>query len=498
MHSVQDLEQDRVARRTEASEARKRWQILVGLAGDWLRETALVAKRDFTEVDVQAARQFWRAAAPYVHPNIRPGFWDHNLLMQIYSQEIAQRVGLDVYELGTLAYIHDFGKTIFTRFGIQENAGLVALRLAGVRKELLEELPPIDRILGQREPKIRSATDLTLDQLVLDLSDTIGKLGPDGKPMTLEAFRMYAAGTHRRYAGAVWPSEEAALKVLAKNIETYGQPSKVNAPEEMKYLREKYGLDFEELRVVVDGMFHYPENQRWLKEVNWSQESLDREIDEKLGRPRISTVVFDIGGVFLNATDEEVTRAVAQKTGWSPERISAALADPEITGKAMAGMITTEEFLKRFYASVGAKLPETYDQQVEPFFYPEIFQPIAGMTEILEALQKKGVQIYFLTDGIPTAVKMGKEIMGRVYGIDSKFIFASCELKATKRGNGEAFDKFLQKIGREDKNGPNWDMLFVDDNRQYSYLARAKANMRGFTFDGVRRLNRELKQAGLI
>lgn len=465
--------------------------------------SAFVENKEWGPREVDVARAFLLEGAKYAHPFVDGHYPEHLVIAGIYARKLAEQVGspeLDKYEAEAMGgYMHDCGRLIVPHRYLRTNLiEQILFNDLGVRMDAIKKLPSVPAILGiVTEPNIRSMNDVKIAPRILDVADNLGKRNPDGSFFTIEQMRVYVHDSTKRYTGMVWASE-----VMGREAQMTGRPG-FNSQlvlDEISWL-EELGVDFDRLRNDVAAEFFTRGHQDWIVAFKNAQECLDRRVDEKLGRPPIDKVVFDIGGVLFDDADERLFEAMAEKL-----RVDSGVVKQAILGSLEDGMVNKEGeegYLKRFWQDLGLPFPGVADANAV-FNCPEIYKPVEGMQDLVKKLQANpNIQVGLLSDAVLPLAPVIREAVTKYFpGIGQGQILISSEEGFAKRGEGaQAFRNMMTRWGIDGER-----VLFVDDREGYAFAARRGYGMRGFTFRGdpltregaVERLNRELVGAGLI
>ncbi len=479
----------------ERNDVKTRGPIIVEILRDNLANTALVQERPFQQSDIVETRQALLLAAPYVHPKVFPDYWDHIVYSSILARHIARKVGsntLSPYEAESLQLIDDIGSLVVPHRYFRKNvAGRLVSRNIGVRQSLAAKHPPIPEILG-RGQAVMTIDNLTLPQAILDLSDNMGKLNPDGTPLSITQIQGLYESQASRYTGGVFASERFGLRAL-----TQGSKQQLAIDlifDEIKLLANAGVSDINEVLRAAFTEFSLAENQDYLRALKQAQETLDLAVDRVLGKPPIQTVVFDIGGVLTNFADDALWQAMALALKCSPEEISTAISQSLDDG--MPGKISKEHYLRRFFATLGLHFPSSMEEAEGYFNHPEVYYPTPGMPELVgKILGNPNISVFVLSDAIPPLVNPNLDIVTRFYpGIKRGNILISSVIGAAKREkDSPAFEFLFDQLGH-----PNLQsVLFIDDNANYSTAFRAEYGGRAMHFreNDPERLIREFKLA---
>lgn len=468
-----------------------------------LERSALVCEKNWGRDEVDALKVGYIETAPYAHPKVFPNLWDHLDLAEIFAGKLAEKVNsheLEPYEAQALGVLHDLEVlAVPHRYLRKTLVGEILLKEVGIRKELLDKLPPIPRIIGIRNP-IRSIGDLSLPQIVLDCADNLSKLNPNGTLKTTEEIMQYGSAQPGRYKNTLFASEREGIRQL-----TEGGKQKFAIDllkSEMKFLKDKHGVDFDSLRVEVMNEFNSDEHRKWRAEVKNAQETLDPQVDRALQRPPVKILVYDVGGVLFQDADQELIDGLADCYQKDSEVVSEALG--ALIDKSMTGSITNEEFFQRFGKSLGLTDAEIKSLP-QAFIRPEIYKPVPGMQDQLEKVsQNPNVNFVLLSDIISPLAATALGRLKHFYPfVKPENIHFSCDIKASKREQGsKSFAVLLNRLG----NPNSQSVVFIDDREKYTTAARSGYNIRALTFRGnefenltsEERVSGELKRAGII
>jgi hypothetical protein len=341
--------------------------------------------------------------------------------------------------------MHDIGRLeISNRYGMDGLVASALMRSTGVRPDFTLDIFPVGEVLAREEPS--SLSDFPVRQRLQDVADNLAKTNPDGRLKTFDEIVAYGASQPKRYGGVhgVWlPEKRAKHQLIAEGKQ--GEFLRIFRAE-TDWLQREYGVNFDELRKDAEKELHSPENQAWLWKVKNAQETLDPSVDTLLKRPPINTIVFDVGGVLLNATD-------------APELFT-----------PVEGM-----------------------QDV-----------VKGVTS------NGNNNIVLLSDALSIFTPAVQDALARAYPqLPLDHYLRSFELDAAKRDHETpAFAKLvehLQSASADEAVDPK-TVLFIDDNASHTTRARSFYGLRGFTFRGdptegttpSDRLKSELQLAGII
>jgi len=488
----------------ERSDYRLRGPIIESKLKESLSATALVENRPFTEVDIETIRDSYLEVAPFAYNRVYPSYWEHCLYSSLFARKIAEQVKsdqLDPLEAEALAFIGDDGSiAVPHRYARKNIVNDIFDKEIGIKEELLEKQPPVLGILGLRvvginKQEVHSLDDLSLPQIIMDVADNLGKINADGKPKTIQEAIEYARNQPQTYNGGVFPSERAGLRALTEKGK---QQFAINLlEEEINYLKDKFGVDISTITGLAYEEYMSYQNQQWLQEVKQAQETLDPEIDVRLGRPPIQAVIFDAGGVLMKDPDPALFSSLADFFDCSYDEIVVVMND--LNPDAFSNKMSEFEYLKKFWERLGKECPTEIELAKKPFIRPEIYQPIEGMREILKKLSESpNIQLYVLSDSIHVVAPPVLGWIRESYPqLPEDHIFISSLINASKREkDGSAFRVTLEKMGIEEPQA----ILFIDDKEPYSTMARARYNMRSIHFaaNDPARLQAELEKAKLI
>ncbi len=505
----------------ERTDAQLRYRLIADTAREYFRGTALVKDKPWGEEDVEQVKQSLLACAPFSHPKVFPRFWRDLTLAYIYIDKIIERgvLLINPYEAEAGALLHDIGCLPAPhRYTRKDIIGDWILQQAGVRNEVLQKFHSLYAILGIKIPfhpfkEYTKLEDVPLVQRIMSIADNLGKSGPDGKPLDIQDIIKHAQSQPARYGagGAIWASERRGLKALADPPEGQGkQKFAIDLlKSELLWLESTYGINLNQLREEVGREVDTAEYQSFLIALQNAQETLDLNVDRLLGRPPITKVVFDIGNVLWGGKDGEtidflLAKGLAKCFGCTTEQTHDLLKSLS-NAAVVAGKVPEDEYLKQFWHGLGRTPPTTIEELRAPFIQPEIYVPIEGMQDIVDDLSRNSkIELFCLSDSVASVTTAVIAAMQRHFPqIKVGNILVSSQLGAAKaESDGQVFEVLLKKV-----NAPNTQqVLFIDDNEDYSTTARANYNIRGYTFRGnpyknlsaSRRLRQELQKAELL
>ena len=510
---MRTIEQSKEIIEREGQDANLRYPLVIQTGQKIFDDTALTLNRPWSERDVLATRQFLVEVAPFAHPKVNPSYWEHLVISSIYSRKIAEKAGRDdfnPYESETLLLLHDLGRVVVPHRYLRTD--FIEHRLferIGIRTDLEQKLPSMNRILGLSNPDqtFQSIDDIPQLQILTQLPDNIGKKGSEGNLINVKSLADYVSSQLGKYTGEVWPSENRGKYALNEE----GKQAKAIELllDEIRWAEREYRIDFDQLREEVTQEFMLSENQAFLFRLRDAQESLDPAIDTLLRRPPIRKVVFDIGNVLLGGPggvdiDLALAEGLARELYCSSEEAYKSLLE-SVTDEAMSGRMSEEEYLTEFWYRSGKKPPLTLDAMRRPFIQPQIYSPIEEMQDIVEHLSRNpSIEIHCLTDSIAAVTPTVLQALQTYYPqIKLENIYVSNRQGAAKREKeGPAFRVLFERLGNPDPQ----TVLFIDDKEPYTATFRSIYGGRGFTFRGnpyqglnsSQRLKSELQRGGYI
>lgn len=500
-------------RQQERKDTILRRDLVVGIGREYFAGTALVEDKPWTVRDLVQVDKFLIATAPFAHPKVAPSYWEHLILASLYGRFIAERapgIGLDPNEAEALLLLHDAGRLAiahrYLRNDVVEHS--IFLRV-GVRPELLEKLPSVPGMIGVKVPFISSVTytgfeDVPNVQRATDVMDNVGKRGRNGELFDIKEYQEYSMGQPARYTGGMWPSERRGRRAIAEGGKQKFALELTLA--EIDWLKETHGIEFSSLREAVAQEFGKLEHQAFLLALKDAQETLDPEVDIALGRPGVTTVVFDVGDVLFQGKDGEVldNELARRLSGFfdCPQEVITSAFDT-LHQEGMTGQIGEIDYLRRFWTMAGKEPPETIEELRRPFIHPDIYQPDREIQEILAALSKNpNIKLQVFSNVIASLSAVVEQRLGQLYPqIPPENILFSNRLGVAKGVSSNAFERLAHEV-KEDPQA----IVFIDNNEGYTSTARGTTGMRGFTFRGnpfkgltaQQRLKTELQKAGLI
>lgn len=479
----------------EGKDAYRRYLAILDLSKEHLGNTAIIMNKEFDLSDVEKVTYFMIAAAEYAHPNVTPDYWRHLVITKTYAKLTASQMGFNPYEFESLALLHDLGKLISPHRYFRANMiDSTLFRKISAREEVMKKLPSVAAILGIGVRPVESIKDMSESQLIFDAIDNAGKVRPDGKLLDFTDMLLQAKSQPKNYSkdGLMWPSEKAGINALINGKQEFAIEL---LEQEISHLKNQDGIDFDKLRRDVETEWKKDGTQKLLNDFLNAQESLDPEVDKKLGRNPIKKIVFDIGGVLLNVRDEELIDGLSKKFGVPENKIQEAF--DELNSESMAGTMPEIEYYKRFSEIIGVRLGDTVDEIRPLFEMSEIYKANPNMQEMVNQIGKGGTELYIYSNIIPT---LGPIVMRTINQLYPKFkkenIFFSYDIHANKI-DVDSFKKIANLVGSSEK--PD-EVLFIDDLEKYTTNARI-SGLRTVTLKGekdIQRLKEELIKAHLI
>ena len=492
-----------VEKQIQREDIHRRGNLILGKASRILSETPLIQEKPWKANDLQKVRTFFTEAAPFAHHEVFPDFWEHSLLASIYARKLAEYVNsdqLDPLEAEALALCHDSGRLVVpSEYGLNDIVAELAAKHVGIKRDEIGKEPPLARILGIFSPAIRGVADLSVPQRLFQIADNLGKFKKGQEDKVLITTEDLPFLSSRGYRDSAWTITRASLRAIRQSGKQEWANSLV--VENVGWLQREFGVNFGKLRDEVLAEFNRDDNQRWLLSVRHAQESLNRDIDIQLGRPKIKFIVFDVGGVLVKTIEPDLEQSISRQLNLDTSKVHEAFSI-FFSKEMMASGITEEKLLEIFLGRLGVPMASLEDAR-GLFAHPEICKPVAGMQNLIaDIANKSGTTSIVFSDSI---LPLAKSVSGSVLALYPQFspdrVFISSVLKSSKMG-GDAYGKILELLGNPDPQ----TVLFVDDKLTYSSAARIKFNMRGFTFEGdaakgeasTQRLKRELASAQIL
>ncbi|MBI4058779.1 hypothetical protein HY404_00910 [Candidatus Microgenomates bacterium] len=521
MENLKNNEQ--IVLQTERQDAKLRFQLNEHNAEEYLESTALVKDKPWSEEDVEQTKRFLLACAPFAHPKVFPSYWEHLIIASLYGKELARRTknsDFDPYEAQTLMLLHDLGRLVAPhRYLRNDVIEYSLLKHAGERADLLKTSFILPELIGVKVPGIPETqkpftklADMTLAQRIIDVADNLSKRTATGQLWTINDLLDYSAKMVANYSaeGKIWASERTGLKAIADPPAGKGKLRFAAhlVIEEVAWLKQAYGIDFDKLRDKITQEWNNRENQEFLLALKDAQETLDQNVDRLLGKPNITTVVFDVGDVLFQGKksevlDDELIRRISAFFSCSPENTLTAFRTLHVKG--MTGQISEREYLEHFWKIAGKTPPDGIKELRVPFLHPDVYQPNREMQDIVKNLSQNPNLTIFLFSNVvsvltPVVIACLKEFYPEIS--ESNYLFSNRIGVAKGVDDKAAFQLVLEIIHPDDPQ----KILFIDDNEKYTTAARSLYNIRGFTFrenpyrdqTADKRFKQELQKAELI
>lgn len=270
---------------TVGPEQGRRYHAVGKVGTSMLADTALVKEQAWSQNDVAQVRAFLLEAAKVADPTLFENFWEHMLLSSIYARRLAEQLNLsdlDHFEAEGIMLLHDLGRLVASSGYFRNDRLAEALfRRIGVRPDVAEKLPPIDKILGIGGGPITSIDQLTPSQRVTQVADNLGRK-KNGKMMTLEDLQ--STSLSNRYQGT-WPSEVRALRQLTEpgeGAQTIKKQADNLINDEIAWMKDE--VDFDTLRSHVLKESQEPQHQQWIRQAitNHQQAAHEASADEQM------------------------------------------------------------------------------------------------------------------------------------------------------------------------------------------------------------------------
>lgn len=449
-------------------------------------------------------------AAPYVEDHVNSHFPTHLLTTSVWAKKLAQSVGLPAniqQRIQVEALLHDVGTFLDpTEYLRKDFLGQTVLKSDKVAfpREFRAELPDIPYMLGIRsstlfDVPIENREQTRIIQAIVNVADNLGKYGEDGILFSKQTMQSYAARQPGRYSGdSRFITTRRGHQALNDGKQQYAIQLVL---EEIAWL-EDLGVDFEHIGADVHQTVQQPENQRWIHRFQEAMQTLEQSRDMELARPPITTILFDVGNVLLTAPDDILVQRIAESLHTDPKTISQFFADNNTL--AVGGKTTEETYLRKLYDVVGQPFPSTIDEARLPFEHPDLYQPVAGMQDLMAKIQENpSVCIIVQSDIVPSLRTVVLQKLKEYYpNLPVERIHFSCDMKESKKENGApAYQWIIDAYGITMPE----TVLVVDDTVKYVDTASAKYAMRRHHFrvssDGENpgsRLARDLFASGIL
>ena len=199
---------------------------------------------------------------------------------------------------------------------------------------------------------------------------------------------------------------------------------------------------------------------------------------------KIKGVVFDNGGVFISG-DRFVSENMCKLFNIPMARLSEIL--KQTLPDFQKGIISHEEFWRRFEKVSGLKLPPNYLDLWTTDFHKEAHVS-DEMMDLIRELKSKGMPVIMHSNTIPPHA----EFMWRV-GVFKEFnvVFNSCDMNERKPDPA-----FYQKLFDKVKAKPE-ELLYVEDNPEFMEYQR-KIGLNLIEFKSLKQLREDLKKYGVL
>lgn len=245
----------------------RRYRIICKLAARYFKDSGLTSQKPWGLSDERLTLEFLLEASRYSHPKVFDSFPVHLMASSIMAGKIAKILDspeLRPTEARVLLLLHDIGSLIDP--GVYLEKDLVGQRIlfkSGVAQKYIEKLPDIKGILGLTRHPIEDINDISLPQIVIDVSDNLGKPKKSGRLPTLNEIVVYARSQPARYS-LVKPVGKWTLLGI-KKLKAGRQKNAIKLLKEEVLFLKKKGVDFGILREEVAKEMGKRENKEWIK-----------------------------------------------------------------------------------------------------------------------------------------------------------------------------------------------------------------------------------------
>jgi epoxide hydrolase-like predicted phosphatase len=201
-------------------------------------------------------------------------------------------------------------------------------------------------------------------------------------------------------------------------------------------------------------------------------------------KPDIKAVIFDLGGVVIEWTNDIIYAYLAERFGLEFEDVKERV---KSLGPFLdKGTIDEKEFWTRFFKSFDKPLPDDWSE-----LWPKKFREEArldnGVMEIIKTLKRNGYMVAMITNTEPS-----HDAWSRKMGWYEPFevVIASYKEKMRKP-DSDIYEFALQELGLKGR-----ECIFIDNREDYALGAR-DVGINAILFKNAKQLKEELKAYGV-
>lgn len=195
----------------------------------------------------------------------------------------------------------------------------------------------------------------------------------------------------------------------------------------------------------------------------------------------IKSIIFDLGGVYFTDGTKQAVKKISKKYRLPTEKVSKFFGTKSEIGKLYRqGKITSNQFWNEFEKLFKLKV----NAQELTKLWISYYKPIKGTINLIKALKRKKIRIYFLSDNVK---ERSKQLQSQ-YRFEENFddgVF-SHKIGLTKSDGIGAFKIALELT----KNQPK-EVIFIDDKEDYVKMAK-RLGMNAIHFRNPNQLQKEI------
>ena len=195
----------------------------------------------------------------------------------------------------------------------------------------------------------------------------------------------------------------------------------------------------------------------------------------------IKCVIFDLGGVYFTNGTRIAIKKISEKYGLNEKDLDAVLKPGTEFGKLFrTGKISSAQFFNKLREKFTIKAS---DQDLIEIWFGS-YKPVAEVISIIEKLNEKKINVYFLSDN----TKERAEYLQERYDFLRHFKDGIFSHKAglTKFDGTKIFELSLKQTGNKPE-----DTIFIDDNENHVNTARS-LGMNVIHFKNPRQLAKDI------
>lgn len=410
--------------------------------------------------EVEVAYTLLEQIAPIDKDNFQ--VHEHVRLTGKFARKMAEQLDLNPDELEVAGLLHDIGRFVTHRYFRNDLLGDLLLRKLGFKKSFLAKMPSFRGYVGPKTYK--SIEDLPIEQRIIDIADLCAKRKDDGDIRTFTEVVEYHRSSRSRYEdliglAAVWPTEKYAFRHMLPD--------------------EQGG----ERGIIERSADIYERVKDWLDKQRVDVEKIRQEILEEESSSRTQAIIFDVGGVLIPYSAQQVKQDFTESLGLDNEAIERV--QTPLVLLLRVGQISEDEFWQKLAEQTGKPLPGNYRQLWTKSLATTLDPKIK---DTLQKLKSRGYRLAVLSDTIPPHQRALKR--GSVYK-DFSTVVTSPEIGVTKNSLAAYYIAALRL------RLPPQACVLIDDNPKFVEMAQ-ETKMQAIYFQSADQLEQELQGSKIL